>query len=68
MEYYVSPCGKFHGCSDDYTEEEWDEIVMGDNVIVPVGTTVESAIAQLADAGLCHEVIEEMLGHPLPNK
>jgi hypothetical protein len=64
-DYYVSPCGKFHGCREDYTEEEWEEIVTGDNVIVSCGTTVESAIAQLMDAGLSAAEIAELI--PLPN-
>lgn len=59
--YYISPCGRFHGCREDYTEEEWEEILAGDNVIIPVGTPLESAIYLLTDAGLCREEIEEIL-------
>lgn len=65
VEYYVSQCGKFHGCSEDYTEEEWDEIVAGDNVIVFAGNTVESARSQLRDAGLQESEVDELI--PPPN-
>lgn len=63
LQYYVSPCGRFYGSSDEYSEEEWEVLTSNDNIVLSGMMGEEGLTQALVAAGLSLAQVRELLGN-----